>query len=334
MDVVCVKSVDGNYYSTEFYVRFPKEVADVATMSVLGLSEDSPYPVVHNSMDAIHPNQNSNYDNTNTNGRSRNSGNNSSHSDTKSKSRSYASMLKGSSMNFFEKKKKLDYNNDDSYDDHQNIYSDVTDGKNNSNSNRNCNSNNDGEDLDDKSGLSVPPNEFYRVLVSSNGVYCETIFAYMCNRRIVHFYDFLDVNSYGDGTGIDQQSGNNGCSSDCTYGKMDTNVDSNSHGNDSNSNKFSTTPGCQQLAAMRLRFGCNTITFCHTKTNATINVSVWVYLPTDKLVVMDIDGTITKSDIQGYIQTVFLGLFSYIHKGIFAIIVATTLLTIALGTMT
>ena len=31
---------------------------------------------------------------------------------------------------------------------------------------------------------------------------------------------------------------------------------------------------------------------------------------------MDIDGTVTKSNVQGYFQTVFLGVFSYIHKGI------------------
>ena len=40
------------------------------------------------------------------------------------------------------------------------------------------------------------------------------------------------------------------------------------------------------------------------------------YESTDKLVVVDIDGTITKSNITGYWQTVFLGVYSYVHEGL------------------
>jgi phosphatidate phosphatase PAH1 len=43
---------------------------------------------------------------------------------------------------------------------------------------------------------------------------------------------------------------------------------------------------------------------------------VWLYGPQDRLVIVDIDGTITKSDVTGYIQTVYFGKYSYIHRGI------------------
>jgi hypothetical protein len=44
-------------------------------------------------------------------------------------------------------------------------------------------------------------------------------------------------------------------------------------------------------------------------------VSVWTWSAADHVVVVDIDGTITRTSVWGYLQTVYLGSYEYIHSG-------------------
>lgn len=34
------------------------------------------------------------------------------------------------------------------------------------------------------------------------------------------------------------------------------------------------------------------------------------------MVVVDVDGTLTRSDVRGYVETVYLGFYDYIHSGV------------------
>jgi len=43
---------------------------------------------------------------------------------------------------------------------------------------------------------------------------------------------------------------------------------------------------------------------------------IYVYSARDKLVVMDVDGTITVSDVRGYVESVYLGRYTYVHDGV------------------
>jgi hypothetical protein len=36
----------------------------------------------------------------------------------------------------------------------------------------------------------------------------------------------------------------------------------------------------------------------------------------DLLVVVDVDGTLTRSDVRGYVETVYMGVYDYIHTGV------------------
>jgi hypothetical protein len=44
-------------------------------------------------------------------------------------------------------------------------------------------------------------------------------------------------------------------------------------------------------------------------------VSIWTWSAADRAVVVDIDGTITRTSVWGYLQTVYLGSYEYIHSG-------------------
>lgn len=48
----------------------------------------------------------------------------------------------------------------------------------------------------------------------------------------------------------------------------------------------------------------------------SIGFNIFTYKSSDKLVVMDIDGTVTISDVRGYFESVFLGVYSYVHQGV------------------
>lgn len=77
-----------------------------------------------------------------------------------------------------------------------------------------------------------------------------------------------------------------------------------------------TDPSDKQLKEFGLRYMKNSVVCRHRVTGKVRDFSIWKYSYLDKLVVMDIDGTVTKSNITGYWQTVFMGVYSYVHEGL------------------
>ncbi|RYY70306.1 hypothetical protein EON63_22760 [archaeon] len=76
------------------------------------------------------------------------------------------------------------------------------------------------------------------------------------------------------------------------------------------------SPSQTDFSHFRVHMGRNKVHCIHTPSGSSIRFDIYLYNLRDNLVVMDIDGTITRSDLTGYIQTVYLGLYSYIHDGI------------------
>ena len=82
--------------------------------------------------------------------------------------------------------------------------------------------------------------------------------------------------------------------------------------------KFSRTPSSATLKLFHLNKGCNKI-ICKNRASGTIaHFSVFLYDKTDKIVIMDVDGTVTRSDIRGYVESVYFGIYDYTHDGIVA----------------
>ena len=50
--------------------------------------------------------------------------------------------------------------------------------------------------------------------------------------------------------------------------------------------------------------------------HAFVDCSVWLYERDAQFLIFDIDGTITRSDVRGYIETIFLGMFGHTHSGV------------------
>jgi hypothetical protein len=85
---------------------------------------------------------------------------------------------------------------------------------------------------------------------------------------------------------------------------------------DSAVGSYQRNPSSATLRAMQLRHGQNTIRCRVEEAGCTAEFSLWVYDPLDKLVIMDVDGTVTKSDVRGYIESVFVGRYKYVHRGL------------------
>ena len=100
------------------------------------------------------------------------------------------------------------------------------------------------------------------------------------------------------------------------------NNDDNDDGNtDSNNNNYSDTypstiPSSAILSALPLQYGGNKLLFKHMETGSEIECILWMWTYKDKIMVVDIDGTITRSDVRGYIETVFMSYYQYCHKGV------------------
>jgi len=75
-------------------------------------------------------------------------------------------------------------------------------------------------------------------------------------------------------------------------------------------------PSRSMLRSLQLNLGCNPVRCCHRATGVKQEFSMWVYHVHDRIVVMDIDGTITRSDVKGYIETVYLNKYSHVHEGV------------------
>ena len=86
--------------------------------------------------------------------------------------------------------------------------------------------------------------------------------------------------------------------------------------NHNNKYKLYLNPTSSMLSSMNLTMGCNNIIFKHRLTGISISCDIWLYDCEDTIVIMDIDGTVTKSDVRGYIETVFLNYYSYVHSGL------------------
>lgn len=80
--------------------------------------------------------------------------------------------------------------------------------------------------------------------------------------------------------------------------------------------EVSLTPPQDAFRKFSIKAGRNKVECLHRDSGSSVVFYIWFYNLEDNLVVMDIDGTITKSDLRGYIQTVYLGLFGYIHEGV------------------
>jgi len=81
---------------------------------------------------------------------------------------------------------------------------------------------------------------------------------------------------------------------------------------------FVTTPTSSMLQLFHLEKGSNRVICKHRNSGEIKEFFIWLYDVSDRFIVMDIDGTITRSNVTGYFQTVFLGIFSYIHDGLTA----------------
>mmetsp|Transcript_8616 Transcript_8616/g.12856 ORF Transcript_8616/g.12856 Transcript_8616/m.12856 type:complete len:468 (-) Transcript_8616:84-1487(-) len=77
----------------------------------------------------------------------------------------------------------------------------------------------------------------------------------------------------------------------------------------------STCPSSHILCSLGLLRGRNSLVFHSKVLNIKAECSVYLWSVTDKIVVVDIDGTLTKSDVRGYVETVYLGRYDYVHEG-------------------
>lgn len=76
------------------------------------------------------------------------------------------------------------------------------------------------------------------------------------------------------------------------------------------------TPNTKQLSSMGLQLGANTITFDVYKREkkSSLTCKLYLWTPQSKVIISDIDGTITKSDVWGHIYY-YLGK-DWTHSGV------------------
>ena len=76
------------------------------------------------------------------------------------------------------------------------------------------------------------------------------------------------------------------------------------------------SPSDVQLQRLSLRPGKNQMVARHRRSGQEATFDIWLFSAQDRLLIMDIDGTITRSDVRGYFESVYLGVFSYVHDGV------------------
>ena len=81
---------------------------------------------------------------------------------------------------------------------------------------------------------------------------------------------------------------------------------------------FTRKPSPSTLRHLHLVEGQNKIMCKNRSSGTTAEFSVFLYARTDKIIIMDIDGTVTRSDVRGYIESVYFGIYDYTHEGIVA----------------
>lgn len=80
--------------------------------------------------------------------------------------------------------------------------------------------------------------------------------------------------------------------------------------------KFTRKPSSTTLKFFHLRKGCNSIICKNRASGATAKFSLYLYGRFDKIIIMDVDGTVTRSDVRGYVESVYLGVYNYTHDGV------------------
>lgn len=76
----------------------------------------------------------------------------------------------------------------------------------------------------------------------------------------------------------------------------------------------SLSPNDEQLRGLNLQPGVNKVTFKLSGINQKLEAKIYLWKHTDKIIISDIDGTITKSDIRGHIYS-FMGK-DWTHSGV------------------
>lgn len=74
-------------------------------------------------------------------------------------------------------------------------------------------------------------------------------------------------------------------------------------------------PTSEVLRNLGLLRGKNVLLFECTRFKLKAECSVFLWSMMDRVVVVDIDGTLTKSDVRGYVETVYMGRYDYVHEG-------------------
>lgn len=81
------------------------------------------------------------------------------------------------------------------------------------------------------------------------------------------------------------------------------------------SGEATSTPSSTILKNLCLIKGKNILIFENKFYKTRVECVVFLWSIYDKIVVVDIDGTLTRSDVRGYVETVYLGRYDYIHEG-------------------
>lgn len=74
-------------------------------------------------------------------------------------------------------------------------------------------------------------------------------------------------------------------------------------------------PSERVLQAFSLQKGRNSVQ-CGNETLGYVEFSIFLWDAASRVVVVDVDGTLTRSNLRGYFETVFLGTYDYIHVGV------------------
>jgi hypothetical protein len=79
-------------------------------------------------------------------------------------------------------------------------------------------------------------------------------------------------------------------------------------------NGLSHFPSGAVLELFGLQRGRNSVS-CGSDALGFVEFSIFLWDASSRIVVVDVDGTLTRSSVRGYIETVFLGTYDYIHVG-------------------
>lgn len=79
---------------------------------------------------------------------------------------------------------------------------------------------------------------------------------------------------------------------------------------------FTRKPSSETLKQFHLILGCNKVICKNRSSGVSAEFSIFLYERSDQIIVMDVDGTVTRSDVRGYVENVYFGIYNYTHHGI------------------